>query len=131
VQRLRDKPSFLYIVLGINKVFRVHEKARIGHIAALSIEAHGSIDECCSTPIKCYAINPVAERRTPMSARDSRECDGMYDPKLAKMQQRFRETGETTPRVGLELDSYGHRVDRKRAIESEDQARKRSSQDRC
>ncbi len=66
-----------------------------------------------------------------MSARASRDCDGMYDPKLAKIQQRFRETGATTPRAGLELGTDVHRVDWERKIDAEDQARKRSNDDRC
>ena len=66
-----------------------------------------------------------------MKSRPSRDCDGMYDSKLAKMQQRFRESGETTPRAGLELGTRIHQGDRRRGIEADEQDRLRSNEDRC
>ncbi len=63
-----------------------------------------------------------------MNPRLSRQCDGMYDPKFARMQQLFRGTGATAPRAELELGSRSQHVDRRRATEANEQTRKRSSE---
>jgi len=65
-----------------------------------------------------------------MGGRPTRHCDGMYDPKLEKLQERFRQTGEATPRAGLETGSGAHHVERRREIDAAEQHRKRSNEQR-
>jgi hypothetical protein len=56
----------------------------------------------------------------------TRHCDGMYDLKLEKLQERFRQTGEATPTAGLETGPGAPPRRAQREIEAAEQHRKRS-----
>ena len=50
----------------------------------------------------------------------------MYDLKLEKLQERFRQRAEATPMAGLETGSGAPHVERRREIEAAEQHQKRS-----